>query len=295
MERLIQFLQQSGIRYVRNLSLRDCTSFKIGGDADIAVYPAGTQDAAALVRFLLRNQMPYLVLGNGSNILAPDKGLREVVIKTDDMNSVTVQEDTVTVYAGCLNVTAANAAWKRGLSGMEFLHGIPGSIGGAVYMNAGAYESQVSDILVQTEYVNGAGQICCIDLAQHLYGYRESVFTGQDIICKSTFRLRPAAPDAIKQTMSELMQRRRQKQPLSYPSAGSVFKRPPGHYAGKLIEDCGLKGYTVGGAQVSEKHAGFIINIGNATAEDVKILIAHIQKSVYEKFDIHLQTEVKIL
>lgn len=295
MDQLGEILTQNHIEYKQQVAMKTCTTFQIGGPADWVVYPQSTTQAARLVEILNQNRIPWLVMGNGSNLLVNDDGIRGVVIKTDRMNNIVLSDNQMTVGAGCLNVTAANAALKAGLSGLEFAHGIPGSIGGAVYMNAGAYGSQFSDIVITTTYIDPDGKIQIKDLAAHEFGYRHSSFTEKNIICETCLQLTPGNPDQIRAKMQDLMQRRRDRQPLTYPSAGSVFKRPEGHYAGQLIEECGLKGLTVGGAQVSPKHAGFIVNTGNATAKDVQTLIGRIQDEVYQKFGVKLEIEVKMV
>ena len=295
MQEIIQFLDRSKIKYVQDLPMKSYTTFKVGGTASLVVYPENSESTALLVRYFRESGKKYIVLGNGSNVIFPDGGIQDIVLKTDLMKNISVHNNIISLGAGVLNAYAANIALKQGLSGLEFLHGIPGSIGGAVYMNAGAYGEQVSDIIVQTTYIDDCGQIQKIDRVHHEYGYRKSIFTNKDVICYSNFQLKKGDSTAIKDKMTGLMQRRKTSQPLTFPSAGSVFKRPEGFYTGKLIEDCGLKGFCIGGAQVSQKHAGFIINTGNATSKDIVSLIHYIQKTVYEKFGVELETEVKIL
>ncbi|HEX3027751.1 MAG TPA: UDP-N-acetylmuramate dehydrogenase, partial [Clostridia bacterium] len=232
-----------------------------------------------------------------SNLIVRDKGIRGIVIKIcGNLAGFSVRDDIIEAETGILLSRLSNVAAENSLRGLEFASGIPGTLGGAVVMNAGAYIGEMKDVVFETDYIDTEGEIRTVKDEQHKFGYRTSFIqkTG-GIVLKSKVKLKFGDKTAIKSLMDDLNQRRKDKQPLEYPSAGSVFKRPEGFYAGKLIEDCGLKGFMLGGAEVSLKHCGFIINTNNATASDVINLIRHIQETVKSKFGIELQTEVKIV
>ena len=272
-----------------------CT-FRIGGEADFFVTPSSAQQIAGVVDFAKKENIPYFVMGNGSNLLVSDNGYRGIIINIGkNMSDVTVDGNTVTAMAGATLAKIASSAAKNSLTGLEFASGIPGTVGGALCMNAGAYGGEMKDVVVSTTYLDKDGNICTATGAEHRFGYRTSMFGSGEIIISTVMELKKGNENEIISLMADFNDRRRSKQPLEYPSAGSTFKRPEGHFAGKLIEDAGLKGYTVGGAQVSVKHSGFVINSGSATCEDVKKLIEHIQKTVYDKFSVKLETEVKFL
>lgn len=273
------------------------TSFRIGGCADAFVSPTGAEDISVVIEFCRKYDVPCSIIGNGSNLLVADSGVAGVVIACGNhMNTVTVSDETVCAQAGVLLSSLAAAAARHGLSGLEALAGIPGTLGGAVYMNAGAYGTEMRDIVVETTYLDADCCVAAIQGAAHQFGYRRSCFTDTDnIIISSRMKLKKADPARIREAMAVYAARRRDKQPLEYPSAGSTFKRPEGHFAGALIEGAGLKGYRIGGAAVSQKHAGFIINTGNATASDVFRLIEHIKNEVYKKYGVSLECEVKLL
>jgi len=290
---MIEFLNKNGIFYERNASLKKLSSFRIGGEADTVIYPSSADQVSMLVRFFSSSNIQYLVLGNGSNILFPDGEFSIPIIKTDKMDSVTVSGNKMTVGAGCLNSKVAMTAYENSLSGFEFAHGIPGSIGGAVRMNAGAYGEEMSGVTKSVVYVDESGKINTV--CEMGFGYRKSIFTDKDIVCEASLELQSGEPEMIMEKMKDLRNRRKSSQPLEYPSAGSVFKRPEGYFVGKMIQDSGLKGFSVGGAQISEKHAGFIINTGDATSKDVRDLIAYIQKVIFENYGVKLETEIKIL
>lgn len=273
------------------------TTFAIGGPADLFLMPATVDELTAALRVLRAYETPFLLVGNGSNMLVSDAGVRGAVICTAALDAVSAQEDTLTVEAGALLSRVARRAQHEGLTGMEFAGGIPGSMGGAVFMNAGAYDGQMEGIVEKTEYLDEQGVLHTVEGAAHGFGYRQSIFRDHPdwTIIRSTLRLRPGDPAAIAEKMNDFAQRRRDKQPLNFPSAGSTFKRPAGHFAGRLIEDAGLKGASVGAAQVSEKHAGFLINRGGATCEDMLRLIALVQRRVREQFGVELECEVRII
>ena len=273
------------------------TSFHIGGNADLAVYPADDEAFAYALDAVVQAGVPYTVIGNGSNTLVRDGGFRGVVFVTTDMRRVTIDGTRLTGGCGVLLGSVGTNASRAGLAGAEFANGIPGTLGGAVYMNAGAYGGQLADIVCETVcYDLDAKQVLHLDNATQHFGYRHSVFMEKNyIILSATLQLTKDEPDAIRARMNDYLARRREKQPLEYPSAGSVFKRPEGHFAGKLIEDAGLKGLRVGGAEVSSKHAGFIINVGGATARDVLELIERIREKVYAMSGVTLECEIRTI
>lgn len=273
------------------------TSFHIGGNADLAVYPADAEAFAYALDAVVQAGVPYTVIGNGSNTLVRDGGFRGVVFVTTDMRRVTIDGTRLTGGCGVLLGSVGTNASRAGLAGAEFANGIPGTLGGAVYMNAGAYGGQLADIVCETVcYDLDAKQVLHLDNAAQHFGYRHSVFMEKNyIILSATLQLTKDEPDAIRARMNDYLARRREKQPLEYPSAGSVFKRPEGHFAGKLIEDAGLKGLRVGGAEVSPKHAGFIVNVGGATARDVLELIERIREKVYAMSGVTIECEIRTI
>ena len=273
------------------------TSFHIGGNADLAVYPADAEAFAYALDAVVQAGVPYTVIGNGSNTLVRDGGFHGVVFVTTDMRRVTIDGTRLTGGCGVLLGSVGTNASRAGLAGAEFANGIPGTLGGAVYMNAGAYGGQLADIVCETVcYDLDAKQVLHLDNAAQHFGYRHSVFMEKNyIILSATLQLTKDEPDAIRARMNDYLARRREKQPLEYPSAGSVFKRPEGHFAGKLIEDAGLKGLRVGGAEVSPKHAGFIVNVGGATARDVLELIERIREKVYAMSGVTLECEIRTI
>lgn len=284
---------KSNISVLRDEPLSRHTTFKIGGAAELFIH-AGNADAAVQVLDTIRSMdLKPLVIGNGSNLLVSDNGVKGVVVKICGGNCI-CEGDSITADAGASLVALSRCALKESLTGMEFLYGIPGTVGGAVVMNAGAYGGELSQILVETTYYSPEGEVRKLDLAGHEFGYRMSRFKKEPeaVVLSSKFKLNKANSNDIRATMDELMQRRKDKQPLEYPSAGSVFKRPVGHFAGALIENCGLKGYQIGGARVSEKHAGFIVNTGGATCSDVKKLIEYIKNTVLKETGVELECEI---
>ena len=280
-----------------NEPMKKHTSFKIGGPADILVQP---QDADALAQALAAARdcgVPVTILGNGSNVLVRDKGIRGLVIKIGNALK-TFRQDGERLYfgAGYSLALASRKAWECGLSGMEFAVGIPGSIGGAVYMNAGAYNGEMKCVVESVRVMDMTGKAIELTAEDLQFGYRKtSLQQSGYIITEVCLKMQPGDKDAIKAMMDDFSSRRISKQPLELPSAGSMFKRPPGYFAGTLIEQAGLKGYTVGGAQVSEKHAGFVVNRGSATAADVLQLIADVRRIVMEKAGVELHPEVLVI
>ncbi len=281
-----------GYRCYENEPLSARTSFKIGGPADLVIECDNLEKLPELLAVINKENIPLTVIGNGSNLLISDDGIRGVVLVISD-DSITVDGDIITASAGAKLSKLCNAALKSGLSGFEFGYGIPGSVGGAVYMNAGAYDGEIKQVIVSATSITRDGEIKTRTAEELLLGYRTSVFKQNDeIILSAKFKLIPAEKDGVKAKMDDYLSRRKDKQPLEFPSAGSTFKRPEGYFAGALIEQCGLKGFSVGGAEVSTKHAGFVINRGNATCSDVKALIKHIQDTVFNSFGVVLETEV---
>lgn len=277
--------------------MKNHTSFKIGGPADILVIPRNAQQLAQIIKYAKEEKLPYMIMGNGSNLLVSDKGIRGLVIKIfKNMDNYSVDGEFIEFEAGVLLSKAARIALRHELSGLEFAEGIPGTIGGAVTMNAGAYIGEMSMVVHQTQYMTENAEIVTINSEQHNFGYRTSVIqkTG-GIVLKTKLHLKKADKQFIQSQMDEFNFKRKDKQPLEWPSAGSVFKRPEGYFVGKLVDDCGLRGYSIGGAQVSDKHSGFIINSGCATCEDVRNLVKHIQRTVKERFNVDLEPEIKIV
>ena len=277
--------------------MKQHTTFRIGGAADYFVSPQTTDQIKNIINLCKSEEMPWYVIGNGSNLLVSDRGFRGVIIQLfKNFSDLRVEGDRLYVQAGTLLSRTAKKALEASLTGFEFAAGIPGTIGGAMVMNAGAYDGEMSQVVTTVTVVNRNGEIMELDNSTMEYGYRTSVIQNQSfVVTKVTFRLQPGDPEQIAAKMEELAIRRREKQPLEYPSAGSTFKRPEGHFAGQLIMEAGLRGYSVGGAKVSEKHCGFIINTGNATAEDVKDVIWEVQRRVKERFHVELEPEIKFL
>lgn len=272
------------------------TTFRIGGEADLFASP-DEKELVQLLQFAKEEKLPVTVIGNGSNLLVSDRGIRGLTIEIGErISAVHVEGTCITAQAGSLLSQAAQEAAKAGLGGMEFAAGIPGSVGGAVTMNAGAYGGEMKDILKSVTVLTEDGQLRTLAADELELGYRHSCIPARRyIVVSAVFSLSPRPEDEIRSRMAELGRQRIEKQPLEYPSAGSTFKRPEGHFAGKLIMDAGLRGYTLGGAQVSEKHCGFVINKGGATAADVCRLIRHVQDKVKEVFEVELEPEVKLL
>lgn len=273
------------------------TSFRIGGPARRMAFPKTREQLVVLAGLLQEAGIEPLLLGNGTNLLVADEGLDTVVINTSAQLSRVEQtgESELTADAGVSLCQLALFAWKQGLAGLAFAHGIPGTLGGGVVMNAGAYGGELKDVIadVTALYPDGVRTLTADEMG---FSYRHSVFSsGEGIVLGAKLKLEPGDPNAIKAKMDELMARRKESQPLEFPSAGSTFKRPPGHYAGPLIESCGLKGARIGGAEVSCKHAGFVVNAGGATCADVLALMEKVQKTVFDTYGVLLEPEVKIV
>ncbi|MDZ4122246.1 MAG: UDP-N-acetylmuramate dehydrogenase [Candidatus Cloacimonadaceae bacterium] len=279
------------------------TSFEIGGPAEVFCYPQSLYQLAVLVNFAIQNQIPYLVIGKGSNLLISDKGLPGMVLSTQGLTGTKVYEGYIYAETGIELKSLCDIAMQAGLSGLEFACGIPGSLGGAVYMNAGAYNGEISQVLDKSiclvpAVIDSAFPLPIEQLhnTAHDFSYRHSALQDRSLIhYASVFQLKPDQPEAIAKRMADLDEQRSSKQPLDMPSAGSVFKRPTGHFTGKLIDDCGLRGYRIGGAMISDKHCGFIVNTGGATAHDVLSLIEYIQQTIWQRYQINLEPEIRLI
>ena len=282
-------------RIVKNVPMSKHTTFKTGGSADLMVCPHSKDELKNILKFFSEIGCPYYILGNGSNLLVSDDGIRRPVIYIGkDFSDVDVFEECVTARAGALLSSVAKKAAESMLTGFEFAAGIPGTVGGALIMNAGAYGGEMKDVVEAVNFLSPTGEEFVVSGEEMEFSYRKSALTDTNcIILGTTLKLEKGNSEEIKERMAELAAKRREKQPLEYPSAGSTFKRPEGHFAGALIEEAGLKGKTVGGAQVSEKHAGFIINKGGATTSDIIKLIEIVKDTVYEKHGVLLEPEVK--
>ncbi|OUN92580.1 UDP-N-acetylmuramate dehydrogenase [Blautia sp. An46] len=281
----------------RNEPMRKHTTFRIGGPADFYLCPHSAKEIQKTVAICREEELPYFILGNGSNLLVSDQGYRGVVIQLwKNVSDILVEGCRIRAKAGASLAKIAGEALEEGLTGMEFAAGIPGTLGGAVVMNAGAYGGEMKDILQEALVMDEQGEIFTLKKEELHLGYRTSIIKEKGyIVLAAALELKPGDRKEIKEKMDELKQRRVEKQPLDMPSAGSTFKRPEGYFAGKLIMDAGLRGFSVGGAQISEKHCGFVVNTGKATANDVLTLIREVQKRVRDKFGVELETEVKFL
>lgn len=279
------------------VSMKEHTSMRVGGEAAMLVLPYSVSEIREVVQALKQAGVPHAIMGNGTNLIVSDSGYSGVIIKlADNFAAITVKGNEILAQAGASLAAVSNAAWKAGLTGLEFASGIPGTVGGAVAMNAGAYDGEIKDVVTQTTSMDENGGIVPLYGAQHEFGYRKSVIQKNRLLMlEATMKLEKGDPDAIKDKMQCLNSRRREKQPLNLPSAGSVFKRPPDHFAGKLIEEAGLRGFRIGGAQVSDKHCGFIVNTGDATAADIIALIQWVKDKVFQNSGVMLEEEVKIL
>ncbi len=296
-ENFFNLLNDSDIVSYPNEPMKNHTTFHIGGNAD-CFCEVKTVDALKKILTLCReNNIPCFIIGLGSNLLVSDNGFKGIVIKlSGTFTEMSVEDNKIFCGAGASLASACVLARKNSLSGLEFAWGIPGSVGGAAYMNAGAYNGEMKDVISEVTFMDSFGNIKTYQKNELDFGYRHSVFTDtQNIILNVTFTLKPEQQVIINDRMQELMDKRKSKQPINHYSAGSVFKRPEGFYAAALIEECGLKGFSVGGAEVSTKHSGFIVNDHNATAEDVRQLVEYIKKVVLEKKGVELCCEIKFV
>ena len=293
---LEQFMKEcASLDYEKHVSLSEHSTIKVGGYADYVAYPKSESALCALVDYLNDEGIKYTVVGNGSNLIFADEGYRGVIVITNHLKKIRKTRNTLYAESGVSLTALAVYAQKHGLSGLEFAYGIPGTVGGAVYMNAGAYGGEIKDVLQKSAYFDPSiSKRCELYKAGHKFGYRDSVYeTNNNVILSAVFELKQKDPAEIKAEMDGYMAARKEKQPLDVPSAGSTFKRPEGHFAGALIEQCGLKGLSIGGAQVSPKHAGFIVNANGATEADISALIEHVQRVVKEQTGVTLEPEVK--
>ncbi|NLU49398.1 MAG: UDP-N-acetylmuramate dehydrogenase [Syntrophomonadaceae bacterium] len=291
----------AGIVPVENLRFNEPmarhTTFQIGGPADVMVFPTGVEQVRAVVAWCQARNIPFLIMGRGSNLLVRDKGIRGVVLKLgEEFRKVNILGEQVEAQAGVLLAELSDMTAAAGLSGLEFAEGIPGSLGGAIYMNAGAYGGEMRDVVEQVEAMSEDGYVRVFSGRELGFGYRNSVFQRNGcIILSARLTLKKGDQGEIRARMRELARRRREKQPLELPSAGSAFKRPEGYYVGPLVEKLGLKGYRIGGAEISRKHAGFIVNTGGATASHVLALISLVQDRAREQFGVNLEPEMRIV
>lgn len=278
-------------------SMKMHTSFRIGGEAQCFISVETSEQIQQATAFCKENNIPFMIMGNGSNMLVSDEGIKGVVIQiSKGFSDCKIDGTTVYAQSGILLSALASKLLNEELSGFEELSGIPGTLGGAIFMNAGAYGGEIKNVVTSIDYIDKDSNVKTMSADEAEFGYRKSVFQKNGgIIIGATLELKKGNKQEIKQKINEYTKRRNDKQPVNMPSAGSTFKRPEGYFAGKLIEDCNLMGVSIGGAQVSEKHAGFVVNTGSATAKDVMALIEHIQNTVFEKFNVKLEPEVKII
>lgn len=286
-----------GERLLFHEPMRLHTTFRVGGEAACIAIVETREELARLIPYLRQLEQEYFILGNGSNLLVGDKGYQGVIVKLGgDFATVSREGNRLAVGAGALLSVTAQRAKDEGLSGLEFAAGIPGSVGGAVVMNAGAYGGEMRQVVESVQAMDKAGEILTLDNATMEFGYRTSIIKNRPfIVLEAALSLQPGEPGEIGARMEELMRQRKSKQPLEYPSAGSAFKRPEGYFAGQLIMEAGLRGYRIGGAQVSEKHCGFVVNAGGATAADVREVIEEVRERVFEKFHVALEPEIIFL
>jgi len=270
--------------------------FKVGGPVDILLTPNNVQQLKGTITICKEEKIPFYVIGNGSNLLIKDGGIRGVVIRLCELNKIKREGNEITAECGALLKDVSTEATAGALAGFQFACGIPGSVGGAVFMNAGAYDGEISFVIEKAEVLDDNQEIIVLSKEELNLGYRQSLVMQKEyVVLSATFSLTPGDKEVIQDRVNHLTTRREDRQPLEYPSAGSTFKRPEGHFAGKLIEDAGLKGFTIGGASVSTKHAGFVINNGNGTAKDVLDVIYHVKDEVKKQFGVDLYPEVRIL
>ncbi|ASV69648.1 UDP-N-acetylmuramate dehydrogenase [Cytobacillus sp. FSL W7-1323] len=293
-ETLRQLLTNSDIYHQEPMSKH--TYIQVGGEAEIYVQPRNTEDAQKVVKFAFDKKIPLTLLGKGANVIISDHGLPGIVLNLNHFNDISVNEKQITAGSGAEIIHVSRTAYEHGLDGLAFACGIPGSVGGAVFMNAGAYGGEISNVLTKVIALNTEGELLTLTPEDFDFAYRTSAFAKKKlIVLEATFTLQKGNKADIKAKMDEFTFARESKQPLEYPSCGSVFKRPPGYFAGKLIQDSGLQGLTVGGAQVSTKHAGFMVNMNEATASDYIQLIHLVQEKVFANFGVKLEREVQIL
>lgn len=283
-------------RFKQDEPLSAHTYTKLGGKADYFVAPHTYEEVQAVLELAHRENVPFMILGFGSNLIVRDGGLRGIVLNLNELNTIRRDGNQIIAQAGAAIIDVSRQALAEELSGLEFACGIPGTVGGAVYMNAGAYGGETKDVIASAVVLTSDGELLTLSKEELELDYRMSRVSKEGlIVLEATFELDPLGYESIKSVMDDLTYKRESKQPLEYPSCGSVFKRPPGYFAGKLIQDCGLQGMRIGGAEVSLKHAGFIVNVDKATASEYISLIRHVQTTVKQKFEIDLEPEVKII
>ena len=294
---LESFCNEIQCEYRLDAPMSELTTFRTGGPASFLAVPDSVDKLKKLIKCCLENETEYYIIGKGSNILVSDSGIKGAVILTTSLEGITYEgEGRITCLAGTPLIRLCSFALENSLSGLEFAYGIPGSAGGAVYMNAGAYGGEMKDVVVSVSHIDKNGDIGSFDKGSLDFGYRRSVYSGGNyVITGASVILAQSDKNEIKAKMDDLLSRRKAKQPLDYPSAGSTFKRPEGYFAGALIEQCGLKGFCIGGAQVSEKHAGFVINKGGATANDILSLVEYVKETVYKNTGVILEPEIKFI
>lgn len=276
--------------------LSEYVNFKVGGPADILLIPNSKEQVIKSIKICKENNIPFYLIGNGSNILVRDGGFRGVVLSLKNVKNIYVDGEKIEAECGVILKEVSDKAIENSLTGFEFACGIPGTIGGAVFMNAGAYDGEISKVIESAEVIDENCNIIRLSREELDFGYRSSLVMKKGYtVLSAVFKLEKGQVKTIKELIEDLTNKRESKQPLEYPSAGSTFKRPTGYFAGKLIQDAGLKGYSIGGAAVSEKHSGFVINKGNATAKDITDLIKHIQDEVKKQFGVYLHPEVRII
>ena len=293
---LEEILDKGSIRY--NEPMKKHTTMKVGGPCDCMVEPSSIEEIQKVLEYVKENNIKYYIIGNGSNLLVKDEGVHALIIKiANKFSGFEVNGEYIKAYSGCSVPKLSQIAKENSLSGLEFACGIPGSVGGGIRMNAGAYGSEMVNVVEKVGFLDENGNLKEIDGKDAHFTYRHSMFVDnpQYVVVYAIYKLVKGNKEEISKIMEENMNSRKQKQPIEYPNFGSVFKRPEGYFVGKLVDDCGLKGYKIGGAQVSTKHSGFMINIGDATCKDVLDLIEYVKEKVYEKFNVKLQEEVVIL
>ena len=294
-EELKNILGDEGVKVEEAMSRH--TSFKVGGNAQIFLEPKDEKALQSLLKFINAEKINYYIIGNGSNMLVSDKGYKGIIISMLKFTSPSlIENESITISAGKTLKELTEFARDNSLSGLEFAYGIPGSVGGAVFMNAGAYDGEIKEVLDKVKVMDKEGNVLSLNAGELDLSYRHSNIEEKGyIVLEAKFNLKKADKSAIWEKMQELMARRIDKQPLNFPSAGSTFKRPEGYFAGKLIDDAGLRGYSIGGAKVSDKHCGFIVNADKASAKDVYTLISYVRLKVKEKFDVELEPELRVL
>ncbi|MBP1571937.1 MAG: UDP-N-acetylmuramate dehydrogenase [Oscillospiraceae bacterium] len=291
------FLKDNQIQFLQDESLKKHITFKVGGEAKFVAMPQTKHQAAKLLKFLKENNIKYYIIGRGSNVIFRDEGFDGVIIKTSNMQNIEfIGEDKVYADSGVVLNVLCKTLQEKSLAGLEFCYGIPGNVGGGLFMNCGAYGGEISSAVCEVEYIDENGNFQKIDVKDCQFSYRHSIFQNNDwFITGCTFKLTKGDKTQILSFMEDIMQRRIDKQPLDKPSAGSSFKRPVGYFAAALIDECGLKGYSIGGAQVSEKHAGFIVNTGNATCNDIVALAEYVERTVMQKKGVAIEKEMIIV